>query len=318
MDFYQIEQILAVARTGSITQAARQMCVSQPTMSCAVARAEEEFGVKLFDRTSYPLTLTYAGEQYVEAARRMKIIHRDLQKVCADASHNAAGILQVGIPNNRSAQILPRITRELQKRFPNIQLQCQSGLSEDLKEQLHQGIFDFLIYTKVEHDLRFRYESLFQEELLAVAATGVIEPRHLLPANHQVLNLASLSELPLLFPQERSGLGKMLRLLTEYHGIVPNITARLGDNNTLFHMAAAGLGVAVLPQNAIQQSAHYPQVKTYALSGHGIGWDVCAMFRRDAVISQVEQTILDLVRQNFVQEQPLDLFPHFGSPDTVS
>lgn len=312
MDFYQIEQILAVARTGSITEAAKQMCVSQPTMSCAVAKAEEEFGVRLFDRSNYPLKLTYAGEQYVEAARKMKIIHRDLQKVCADASRNAAGILRIGIPNNRSAQILPRITRELGERFPNIRIHCQSGLSEDFKEQLHQGEFDFLVYTQVEHDLRFRYEPLFQEELLAVAATGIVEPCHLLPGNHQVLNLASLSQLPLLFPQERSGLGIMLRLLTEYYDIVPNIISRLGDNNTLFHMAAAGLGVAILPQNAIQQSAHYPQVKTYALSGHGIGWTVCAMFRRDAVISQVEQTILDLIRQKFLQEQALDLFPRFG------
>lgn len=49
MDFYQMEQILAVARTGSISEAARQMCVSQPTMSHAVARAEKEFQTKLFD-----------------------------------------------------------------------------------------------------------------------------------------------------------------------------------------------------------------------------------------------------------------------------
>ena len=51
MDFYQMEQILAVARTGSISEAARQMCVSQPTMSHAVARAEKEFQTKLFANT---------------------------------------------------------------------------------------------------------------------------------------------------------------------------------------------------------------------------------------------------------------------------
>ena len=67
MDFYQMEQILAVAKTGRSPRPPAS-CVSQPTMSYAVSKAEQEFGVKFFDRSSYPLKLTFAGEQYVRTA----------------------------------------------------------------------------------------------------------------------------------------------------------------------------------------------------------------------------------------------------------
>ena len=80
MDFYQMKQILTIAQTGSISEAAKLLCVSQPAVSHALAKAEQEFHTPLFDRTRYPLKPTYAGEQYIEAARKMLLIYSDLEK----------------------------------------------------------------------------------------------------------------------------------------------------------------------------------------------------------------------------------------------
>ena len=195
-----MEQILAVARTGSISEAARQMCVSQPTMSHAVARAEKEFQTKLFDRGSYPLELTYAGKQYVEAAREMRRIYRNLQKVCMDAARGYAGDLYIGIPHNRSAQILPRIIREYRRMFPNIKLHYSSTNAEDMKEQLYRGELDLCILSKVDQDPRFRYEDLFVEELVAAAADGLVRPDQLCGKNASALKIEALSQLPLILP----------------------------------------------------------------------------------------------------------------------
>lgn len=313
MDFYQMEQILAVAKTGSISEAARLMCVSQPTMSYAVSKAEQEFGVKFFDRSSYPLKLTFAGEQYVRTAQEMRQLRRNLEKVCLDVSRQAAGKLHIGIPHNRSAQILPRILREYESLYPNIQLDYYSTSAEALMERLARGELDLCILTKVDQDPRYRYEGLYTEELLAVAAEGVVQTGHLLEGNHQVLRLEALAGLPLLLPNARSGLGKMLDRLFEYHGIVPGSVRRLDANNALYSLAAAGLGVAILPQNVIRQSAYAPHLKIYSLSGRGIGWTVCAIFRREAVISEAENALLALIRREFAaSDGQLDLFPPFS------
>lgn len=85
MDFHQIEQILMVAECGSISEAAKKLFVSQPTISYTVAKAEQEFGTAFFDRSSYPLKLTYAGKQYIETARQMRLLYHDLKKISVSA-----------------------------------------------------------------------------------------------------------------------------------------------------------------------------------------------------------------------------------------
>lgn len=312
MDFYQMEQILTVARTGSISEAARKMCISQPTMSHAVAKAEKELGTKLFERGSYPLELTYAGTQYVEAAREMRRIYRNLQKVCLDASQGCAGDLHLGIPHNRSAQILPRIIREYQELFPNIKLHYSSANAEDMKEQLDRGELDLCILTKVEQDARFCYEDLFVEELVVAAADGLIRPDQLCPGNPRAVKLEALSGLPLIMPARRSGLGKMLELLLEYYHIAPDVRMRVGGNNALYTLAGSGLGAAVLPMDIVEQSVRPEGLKTYSLSENGTGWIVCAIFGRSAVISEPERVLLELIRREFGgMGEGMEVFPRF-------
>ena len=278
-----------------------------------MAKAEREFHVQLFDRSRYPLKPTYAGEQYIKAARQMRLIYQDLSKKCRDASQGICGELKLGIPYNRSAQILPVIMKEYQNQFPTINFSYQTGPILDMKEKLYSGTVDTLIFTQLENDLRFRYEKLFEEELFAVAAEGVVQPCHLRPDNHQVISLSSFSELPMLAAAPRSGLGTFFRLLTEYYNIVPNITLTVSGNNALYTLAEAGLGVAVLPANVIRQSAPSPKLRFYSLSGRGIGWRVCAIFRRDAYIGSAEQALIDLIRQKFRKNDgQLELFPVLG------
>lgn len=314
MDFYQIEQILCVAKHGSITEAAKEMYITQPTMSYAISKAEQEFGVKLFDRSAYPLTLTYAGKKYVEAGLKMKSIYMDLKKVCDDAAHNAAGELRIGIPHNRSAQILPFVLQNFYDRYPNISLHYESGLAESMKDRLYNRELDFCILTKVEQDPRFHYETLFLEELRVVAQESMIADSDLVPGTTNVLKISTLSHLPLVLPEELSGLGRMLTLFLNDYDILPQIKARISGNNALYTLAAHGYAATILPQNIIEQSRPVPGIKTYSLSQPGLGWVVCAMFPRDSILSEAEKTLLTLIREQFHHySKELNIYPVFHS-----
>ena len=71
MDFREMLYITTVADCRSITAAARKLYISQPSLSHIVSKVEQDVGVKLFDRGTSPLTITYAGEKYVETARKI-------------------------------------------------------------------------------------------------------------------------------------------------------------------------------------------------------------------------------------------------------
>ena len=76
--------------------------------------------------------------------------------------------------------------------------------------------------------------------------------------------------------------------------------------------AGAGVGVAVLPMDIVEQSARPEGLKTYALSAGGIGWMVCAMLGRDAVVSEPERALLELIRREFGGKRTeVEVFPGF-------
>ena len=74
MDFRELTYITTIADCGSVTEAAKRLYISQPSLSYILGKVEEDLGVKLFDRKTSPLTLTYAGERYVETAREILLL----------------------------------------------------------------------------------------------------------------------------------------------------------------------------------------------------------------------------------------------------
>ena len=79
MNIKQAQYILTIANEGSITAAAKKLYISQPSLSQMVRQVEKELGVALFDRTSLPLRLTYAGEKYLECAHTMIVANDRLE-----------------------------------------------------------------------------------------------------------------------------------------------------------------------------------------------------------------------------------------------
>ena len=84
MDINRMKYIITVARTGNISQAARELYLSQPALTKAIQKTEEELGVRLFERDSLPLRLTFAGERYVQQCKKILNIQRTLTREMQD------------------------------------------------------------------------------------------------------------------------------------------------------------------------------------------------------------------------------------------
>ena len=121
MTFQNMEYFLKVAETGSITEAARELNITQQALSSAIARMEAELGCELFDRHSR-LQRTYAGTQYKEAVVRMMDIQSQTREMLADISGNVRGQLRIGIAHTRGQALLPLILPDFIKRYPLVNL----------------------------------------------------------------------------------------------------------------------------------------------------------------------------------------------------
>ena len=107
MDFRELRYVVAVADCSSITQAARQLFISQPSLSYALGQIEKEMGVKLFDRSRQPLVLTEAGRLYVKTARHILQEERELKNRLTDLKDGQGAQIRLGIPSERPNTRIP-------------------------------------------------------------------------------------------------------------------------------------------------------------------------------------------------------------------
>src|SRR5579883_1281884 len=139
METHQLRYFLAVAHTGSFTQAARQCNVSQPSLSIQIAKLEEELGGPLFERMRKGGRLTARGETFLP---RAKTILEQMESAREDAkalSGLALGKVSLRCMPTTGAHLLPPILSAFREIYPKIQVHLKEESSPDMARDLEQG-----------------------------------------------------------------------------------------------------------------------------------------------------------------------------------
>ena len=169
MNLKQALYIRTVAQEGSVTQAAKKLYVSQPSLSQMIRQVESEYGVMLFDRTVSPLRLTYAGEKYLEAANIMLTANDRLENELREIRQENSGLLRLGISVQRAIQILPVALPWFTMQYPKVSIDLREEGSARLEELLEAGEIDLALAAveSVSPALSF---TLIEKEVIGVLA----------------------------------------------------------------------------------------------------------------------------------------------------
>lgn len=246
LDVTRLRVILAVARTGSVTAAARALHYSQPSVSHHLARLEAESGARLVQRVGRGIRLTDDGRLLAE--RAAEIVGR------VDAAE-AELVARVGLRSGRVrlaafpsalGTLVPTAAAELRRRHPQLELQLEDAEPPDALQLLRTGAVDVALI--------FRYEDP-QSEPDGVRLTHLVdEPSYLVTAEPASPDLRGRADERWIVGCERCR-GHVLDLC-DRAGFVPSITNWTDDSVTIQAMVAAGLGVAVLPALALLGHRH--------------------------------------------------------------
>lgn len=143
MDTRLLEYFLGIAEEGNMTRAAKQLHVTQPTLSKQLNKLEEMLGVKLFHRTSRRMILTEAGLMLRD---RAKTILELTQKTFTDLQKNDQeihGTIKMSVAESDAFREIARLFKTVHKKHPNIQFDVHSGDANDVTERLDKGVVDF-------------------------------------------------------------------------------------------------------------------------------------------------------------------------------
>ena len=166
IDEHELISVLQILKDGTISQAAKNLFVSQPSLSQCIKKIENELGMQIFDRRQTPLRLTEAGQIYVQAAKRMREIHKNLLRQIDDLSELKLGQLRIGSSRTRSVCLLADVIVAFHQRYPNVHISIVEGSTERLKEHVLQGNVDFaLLYEPLDKN-NFKTIPLMDEKVL--------------------------------------------------------------------------------------------------------------------------------------------------------
>ena len=170
MNFKHINYVLTVLTEGSITAASKKLFVSQPALSQTIKLIEQDLGAPIFDRSTDPISLTHAGQRYVEAAQAILDIDRNLHAEIAETKKEVHGRMRVGISSQRGIQLLPLIIPEFIKRYPYVKIELLEYGSDTLERLTAEGQCDLGLITTAVKPNRLNYVLIENEQVVLMAA----------------------------------------------------------------------------------------------------------------------------------------------------
>ena len=169
MNMKQALYFKTIAKYGTITAAAKQLYISQPSLSQTLRQIEDEAGTPLFDRSTSPFHLTYAGERYLRAVEAMLEIEARLKAEIDSIRHDDGGRLRLGISITRAMQVLPDVIPIFTKAYPNVTIELTEAASASLEGLLQKGQIDLALAALEANEANIAYE-LIEKESIGILA----------------------------------------------------------------------------------------------------------------------------------------------------
>lgn len=290
MDLAQLEIFLCIAEEKSFSRAAEKMLRTQPAISIAIKRLEEELGESLFDRSSKSGTLTEAGRILLSYAQRMINLRDEATEAVGELRGMFRGRLTIGANESTSLYLLPPLLMEYRRDHPKIKIEVYRNVSEKIPlEVLERNLdFGFLSYDPMHPALQSI--EFHKDELVLV-----VPPKHHLAKQKQV-TVKDLGEEQFVAHNVKTPSRTRIFELFAQHRTPLNICIELATLETIKEFVMLNAGLAILPRLAVQEELKTGRLVEVPVKGLKIEKPLRLVFRREASLSHAAKSFLDLVR----------------------
>lgn len=247
MNLQDLRYLVAVADHRHFGRAAEACFVSQPTLSTQLKKLERELGVELIERNPRQIMLTGVGESVVERARVVLRETDNIREVARRATDPEAGSLRIGLFPTLAPYLLPHIVPVLHERFPKLELLLVEEKSAVVHQRLRDGQLDVGLLAMPVHDDHLICEPLFSEEFVLAVPSG-----HPLSQVDGTVSTSVLAGENVLLLEEGHCLRDQALSVCQLAGAEERAGFRATSLETLRQMVAAGVGVTLLPELAVE------------------------------------------------------------------
>ena len=290
MDTSLLRAFVETADAGALSRAARQLELSQPSLTAQIQRLEKHLGAALFDRHGRGVTLTDAGKALYPRARRILDEVRTTEDAIRREAVEGAGTLSVGAIPTVAPYVLPAALQRLRARHAQMRVELREDYSAVLARLMLDGSLDVVIAA-----LPYPFDHL-DTELLGSDALVVAVPASHAAARAGRITLAQLHDAPAVTLDPAHCLGEQVAGFCSSRQVSPSVVCRSAQLTTVLELVGAGVGVSIVPAMAATRH-NTPQCAYVPLVDHVLQREIVAVWRRGAVRTPQARAFVECVRE---------------------
>ncbi len=290
----QLQIFEAVARLESFTAAARELHLTQPTVSMQVAKLADELGLELLEQVGRRVRLTSDGRKVMQAAADILARTEGLRELAQELKGEVRGDLRIATVTS-AAYFLPHILGAFLKRYPRVEPFLSVTNRARVIELLRTGADDLIIMGRAPQELDVVAHPFLDNELVVIAP-----PDHPLKERGGI-PLARLAEERFLMRERGSGTRMAVDSLFAEHGLSVRPTMELGSAEAIKQAVLAGLGVSVLPRQTVEREAESGHLVILDVENFPLMRQWFAVHLKQRRLSLVAQRFLDYLRHELPQ-----------------
>lgn len=302
MTLQEMQYLVTIARCKTLTRAAKELYLTQPTLSKFVAAQEKALGAPLFKRINNSYVPTFLGQRYIERAQTILGLTHSLDLEISEMLGSHIDHISVGFTAMRIALTLPDVLPSFKKIYPNVEVDITVAHSAELEEKVLNGSIDAAFLATSVYRSELNYQMIFNEEFLLAAPPGWSGEGHAALANQTCypwVDLRTLKEEPFIYQPLKTQNRQMADKLFLQAGFLPRIVVELDNVGACLGLVASGYGFSFVSESlcaVARISGNMPQF--FSVGSPPVATSYCAVYRSNSYLSRYTQCFIDLVKQS--------------------
>lgn len=300
--------IIAIYEEGSFSKAAQRLYVSQPSLSASVKRIEDRVSLPLFDRSTSPISLTEAGQEYIRYALEIKEKEQNFERYISDCTNTVRGSVRIGGSSLFSSFMLPSMISNFNSIYPDVSFEIIEDSTKNLIEKLSLGTIDIIIDNAVIDSTAIK-STVYKTETLLLAvprnfyvneklakfrlsAKDIKSEKHL--SDKYNVDLKHFADCSFILLNPENDTGKRANILFKKYSLNPKTIFFLDQQVTAYNISRTGTGVSFVSDTLIKHTDSEKQLYYYKLNDKEITRKIYFYRKSNHYLSTACQKFIDL------------------------
>ena len=308
--FQGMDYVYEVYKERSFSKAAKNLFISQPSLSAAVKKAEQKIGFPIFDRSSSPIRLTELGKEYIRSIEIIMDVENGFRNYVQDTQDMQTGCVSIGGTNFYASYVLPPLLSRFTEKYHHIQVNLIEAYTTRLTDMLFSGTLDLLIDNQAMDPAIYGKRFFCEEHLLlvvpshfvsnqpvrnyALTATDIRENRHL---NSRIppIPLETFQNDPFLLLKSGNDTRTRADKICHHARFTPKIRFELEQQITAYNLSRCGIGISFCGDTLICHMPEGQNLLYYKLDNRDAIRDVNFYYKRNRYMTKIINEFLNLI-----------------------